>query len=44
MEKIVFLLNIVALSANLVWMIYADIAFRKRHKRLQEQIDKLKEV
>ena len=41
MEKIALSLNIVVLSANLVWMIYADIAFRKRHKKLQKQLDKL---
>lgn len=46
MDKDILLLiiwsaNAGLLVANLAWMIVSDISFRKRHKRLQEQIDKL---
>ena len=36
-------LNLVLLIANLVWMIVTEISFQKRCKKIQEQLNQLKE-
>ena len=37
-------LNIGLLIANLVWMIVTEISFQKRVKKIQKQLNKLKDI
>ena len=39
---IIWSLNLGLLIANLAWMIFTEISFQKRVKRIQEQLDQLK--
>ena len=38
----IYSLTLGMLITNFVWMVITDKSFRERHKRIQEQLDRLK--